>query len=149
MSVFRTLTCRMCVICGVPRWHTERELLDFFKSQGVLHVGCIVHCTGSQDTEWQVKPTNAVVLTFAPNIQWPIHINLGLMRHEMADYTEPPLRCFKYQCFRQVAKFCRGEQRCKWCVRTHDFKMYKADFTRANCSEDQPPCKPQWMPIPL
>lgn len=98
------------IIHGVPRWLTERELLDFLETQGDAR----------------------------RNIERPNHTNLELTRHVTADYTEPPPRCFKRQRFGHVAKFCRGEQCCKRCSGSHDFKMCRADFTCANCCSDHP-----------
>lgn len=66
------------------------------------------------------------------------YINLGFTRHGTAEYTEPPPRCFKCQRFGHVAKFCKGELRCKLCGGPHDFKTCKADYKCPNCNSDHP-----------
>lgn len=127
-----------CVIRGVPKWHTEEELLTYLKPQGVLHVRRIVRRDNSSPGEWKVLPTTAVVLTFAPNSERPEKINLGFTRHEVFDYTESPPRCFKCQRYGHVAKFCRSEQRCKRCGGAHNFVNCKGKVTCANCGGDHP-----------
>lgn len=127
-----------CIIRGVPKWHTEEELLTYLRPQGVTHVRRVVRRDPSSPDKWQVVPTDAVVLTFPPNSERPEKINLGFTRHVVADYTESPPRCFKCQRYGHVAKSCRGEQRCKRCGGPHDFMNCKRDVTCANCGGDHP-----------
>lgn len=127
-----------CVIKGVPKWHTEEELLTYLKPQGVLHVRRIVRRDRSSPDKWKVLPTNAVVLTFAPNSERPEKINLGFTRHEVTEYTESPPRCFKCQRYGHIAKVCRGEQRCKRCGGSHDFVDCKEKVSCANCGGGHP-----------
>lgn len=127
-----------CIIKGVPKWYTEEDLLEYLRPQGVLHVRRILRRRDSSVNEWKTTPSDAVVLSFAPNTERPTTINLGFTRHETADYTETPPRCFKCQRFGHVAKSCRGDQRCKRCGGPHDFRKCTAGFTCANCNGDHP-----------
>lgn len=127
-----------CIIKGVPTWHTEEELLAYLKPQGVLHVRRVLRRIDRESKEWKTKPTDRVVLSFAPNCERPDKINLGFTRHEVVEYTESPSRCFKCQRFGHVARVCKGEQRCKRCAGPHDFKECKGDIVCANCRGDHP-----------
>lgn len=127
-----------CIIKGIPKRYTEEDLLDYLRPQGVLHVRRIVRRTGSSVDDWKTTPSDAVVLSFAPNTERPTTINLGFTRHATADYTETPPRCLKCQRFGHVAKFCKEDQRCKRRAGPHDFKQCKANFTCANCGADHP-----------
>lgn len=81
------------IIKGVPKWYSERDLLDYLKPQGVLHVKRLVRRVESPGKEWAAKPTNSIVLTFAPNSERPEKIDLGFTKHAVADFTEAPPRC--------------------------------------------------------
>ncbi|KAH7978366.1 hypothetical protein HPB49_005359 [Dermacentor silvarum] len=115
-----------CIVRGVPKWYSDEELLTFLRPQGVFHAKRIIRRVHTSSSEWESRRTNSVVLTFAPNSERPEKINLGFTRHELVDYVETPPRCFKCQRFGHIAKYCRGEQRCKRCGGPHDFKT--ADF---------------------
>lgn len=127
-----------CVIKGVPRWYTDEELLDFLRPQGVLHARRIVIRVKRPGGDWESKPTESVVLTFVPNTERPEKVNLGFTRHGVAEYTEPPPRCYKCQRYGHVAKYCQGELRCKRCAGAHDYKTCKADSSCANCGNSHP-----------
>ncbi|KAH7967054.1 hypothetical protein HPB49_021914 [Dermacentor silvarum] len=129
-----------CIVRGVPKWYSDEELLTFLRPQGVFHARRIIHRVQTSSSEWESRRTNSVVLTFAPNSERPEKINLGFTRHELIDYVETPPRCFKCQRFGHIAKYCRGEQRCKRCGGPHDFKTCasKENSVCANCGGDHP-----------
>lgn len=129
-----------CIIRGVPKWYTDNELLDYLKPQGVYHARRVTRRVQTSESEWESRRTSTVVLTFAPNTDRPEKINLGFTRHETIDYVETPPRCFKCQRYGHVAKYCRGEQRCKRCGGPHDFKTCTCseNFLCANCSGGHP-----------
>lgn len=129
-----------CIIRGVPKWYTDEELLNYLKPQGVYHARRVTRRVQTSESEWESRRTNTVVLTFAPNTDRPEKINLGFTRHETIDYVETPPRCFKCQRYGHVAKYCRGDQRCKRCGGPHDFKTCtcRENFLCANCSGGHP-----------
>lgn len=119
-------------------WYSESDLLDYLKPQGVLHVKRLMRRVETQEKEWAAKPTNSVVITFAPNTERPENIDLGFTKHAVKEFVEPPPRCFRCQRFGHVAKVCIKDQRCKRCGGAHDYKACKADFACANCGGDHP-----------
>ncbi|KAH7952994.1 hypothetical protein HPB49_003323 [Dermacentor silvarum] len=102
-----------CIVRGVPKWYSDEELLTYLRPQAIFHARRIIRRVQTSSYEWESRRTNSVVLTFGPNSERPEKINLGFTIHQLVGYVET--RCFKCLCFGLIAKYCRGEQRCKRC----------------------------------
>lgn len=126
------------IIKGVPKWHTDADILEFLAGQGVIFARRIRY-RGRDADEQVLRDTDKVVLTFKPNSERPTKINLGFTRHEVEEYIETPPRCYKCQRPGHVAKYCQNEERCKRCSGPHDIKQCRPENSQkcANCGLPQ------------
>ncbi|KAH6947060.1 hypothetical protein HPB50_016970 [Hyalomma asiaticum] len=76
---------------------SDEDLLTYLRPQFVLHTRRIIRRVQTSSSAWESRHIDLVVLTFAPNLERPEKIKLGITRHECMDYVETPPRGFKCQ----------------------------------------------------
>lgn len=126
------------LIRGVPEWYSDAQLLDYLAPEGVIAVRRLFHRHGQPGAA--AITTDKVLLTFRPNTERPSQVNLGFTRHDVVEHVVPPPRCFKCQAIGHVAKYCKGETKCKKCGGPHDITSCSKEVTVkcANCGDPHP-----------
>ncbi|KAM7281180.1 hypothetical protein ISCGN_005680 [Ixodes scapularis] len=137
-TVPRTYLQNCGIIRGVPLWHTDAELATFLQQDGVIAARRLYRRRGKPGEAAQ--PTDKAVLTFRPNTERPCRISLGFTKHEVSEYIEAPTRCFKCQVLGHVAKYCKGDAKCKKCAQPHLTRDCPGETAVkcANCGGEHP-----------
>lgn len=127
------------LIKGVPLWYTDAQLAEFLQPEGV--VAARRPYRRRQKPGDAVTPSDRVVLTFRPNTERPLKVNLGFTRHEVAEYIKAPPRCYNCQALGHIATYCRKSPKCKTCGEPHFTKDCKGEAPTkcANCGGNHPP----------
>lgn len=126
------------LIKGVPAWYTDAELANFLQPTGVVAARRLYRRRGKPGDA--ATASDRVVLTFRPNTERPLKVNLGFTQHEVTEYIEAPPRCFNCQALGHIAKYCKRSTKCKKCGEPHLTKDCKGDspVKCANCDGEHP-----------
>lgn len=135
-------------ITNVPLRVTEKQLVQFFVSQGVIHARRQVDFKKGPDGEVQRVPNYNVILTFRTDRRMPTYLVpddeaaklVGERPLVVRAHYEPPVQCMRCQRFGHMARYCFREERCKVCAGPH---LYKNCDRRnnpkcANCTGPHP-----------
>ncbi|KAG0436556.1 hypothetical protein HPB47_017884, partial [Ixodes persulcatus] len=101
------------LVKGVPEGYSDAQLSDYLAPEGVIAVRHLFHRHGQPGAA--AIATDKVLLTFRPNTEKPSQVNLGFTKHDVVEHVVAPPRCFKCQAIGHVAKYCKGETKCKKC----------------------------------
>lgn len=109
-------------ITGVPLEYRDEELLEYLKDYGVLSLRRQASYYRQEDETAEVKYRESVILHFRADKPPPTRVMLGFTSHPVREHFEAAVQCFRCQRHGHVAKYCRGEQRCKVCAGQHSYK---------------------------
>ena len=113
---------------------TEEEMFQELGQQNVTHVRRIMTKAGRKD----LKPTNAVILTFSTP-QPPREVKMTNLNLQVCTYIPKPQRCFQCQKFGHGKPRCNGKLTCSRCsVEGHDDRECRNTPHCRNCQGDHP-----------
>ncbi|KAL3192507.1 hypothetical protein MRX96_058927 [Rhipicephalus microplus] len=102
-------------ISGVPFRYTNRQLVDIFAEDGVIHARRQVTFLRRKNGSVSTTPEDGIVLTFRPDIEMPETIALGFDVFRVHTYWAAPTQCYRCLRFGHIAHDCNSAHRCKLC----------------------------------
>ncbi|KAH6921517.1 hypothetical protein HPB50_002097 [Hyalomma asiaticum] len=125
-------------ISGVPFRYTDKQLMECFAEDGVIHARRQVTYLRRKNGSVSTTPEDGIVLTFRPDIEMPDTIELGFDVFRVHTYCPPPTQCYRCLRFGHTSRQCNSPRRCKLCSGPHTYKECRnpKELVCANCGEE-------------